>query len=554
MDEGTEPRRWVRFLGALVCVGLCAVAVVAWVRDQSERRLLLEEVDSLTPVPLSAEALHQIEREDDPMRSRIRAVRAVLAQQLDPTWLNELSIEDRREAMRESIGVLQQVRQWADEVRAARPGTWEPALLSGAAAFLEILRDDRNRLAGRADEWEAPLLEAYEYPIGRAEASRYLAFAYVDTWLSMSQEQKTAAMPVLQLAFRDPSTFARLIDPWLRIVHDRDTALQAVPDGSAQWRLMAERLTAQKDWRNLAYARERYRQSVLSERRATFEHASKRWRGGEYRDARVEFAGVLAGLPPGGEWLPLLQMTLDSQPDASSSSSLGQSLRGWLLWTLDLCLLGHCPLEGASMRRLIAMSDALEPPEEAWAWISAGELGRAEQVEERGRRTFTEGWSPYLILKAAALMDREEIDGARDALIRVDDVFTSEAPYLLNRLRLARLEEDDRLIALLGERLAALEEDAGSGGSWRRLESGGWETVLFASVAIETLSIESAAASPSGAVADLWLDEGPAVSAIVGSRLTVDAGLSATSPHRVRVGDATAGFVPGRIQSIPVDG
>lgn len=538
---------WPRLVTALACLALAVLAVGSWLRSRELRRAILLEVEELSPVPLAPDVVQRIRREDDPARAQIRAVRVLVAQQLDPSWLAELSVEERRVAMRESVAVLGRARQLALEVQAARPGSWEAPLLVGAAAFLEILRDDRIHMATRSEEWEAPLLSAYGFAAGRSEAARYLAFAYVETWLSMSQAQKVEALPVLQVAFGNPATFSQLIDPWLRVVHERDLALSAIPDGSNQWRMMMERFTAQKDWRNLAFARRRYRESSLVERTASFEHATRRWQGGEYRDGRVEFAGVLAGLQPGGEWLPLLQMTLDSQPEASSSSSFGATLKGWLLWSLDLCYVGHCPIEGPAMRRLIGFSDSLEPPREAWAWISAGELGIAEQVEKNGRGAFKDGWSPYLIMKAAGMMDRGELVGARDALVRVDDALKGEVPYLVNRLRLAELEDDTRLAGNVQEQLAMLAARSGSADRWRRLESGAWQTDLLSARTSTGIRIQSVGTLASGAVVDVRVNGEPPTSVIVGASATLEVDLEAGA-HRLTVDSVVGGFVPGRVE------
>ena len=535
-DSSSRKARFLigRGLAAAVCLLL---ALASWRllerRESGQEEILDFAMRSATAVP--REDLDRfLAPESDLTRARLRVARGVLEEQLDLRWIGSLPEVERPQAMLDSLQLLLDSRDQAARVLAERPASWEAMLILGATRYVHTLRNSPMRLVSEMEGWELPLLEARSMGPGAGQASRYIAMGYLDVWLSLSREKKDETLPVLRQAMTDLTTFDRLIDTWMRLVHDRRTALSVVPDQPAQWQRLQSIFEARKDWRGYVEARDRWREAYLADTHRQLDEAAERVRGGDVERASHRYRMIVGRLRPSAIQLELLDRVLREAPPGALTSMSGQSLGLWLEWCLELCFLGHCPLEEGLLSRLTVNSGPLQAPRRAFADFVAGDGPKARRAEARSIEAWSEEWGRFQILNAKDLVEAGALERAHDALLRVSAQWQETVPYWQAKARLAEAGSDVASASLAARQLDARSRSRWQAEAWSSPGRHQWHLPLFPSVAGTELVVAIDEAAEQGAVVELEWDGRHLSTVVVGPRTEFRVPLEVTSEiHRL---------------------
>lgn len=487
-------------LVAVLGIGWSAAQYLDWQREQRRLGDLLDRLDAERAIPGLP---RHVRRANDPLEARMRAGRALVAHYLDPTWVYELPEAERLAAWRRSLDGLEEIRAMAAETMAERPTSWEAAMLYGASAYLLERRPDATDSERDLDRWVLPLERSVELIPAYIEPVRYLSVAYVDHWQGLSSDRRRSARTTLARAFRDGTTFAQIIEAWLRLVPDRREALAIVPDEVYAWERLENIFQRNKEWSLYLEVHRRLRLAEARHIRRLLDEAEQRVSGGDYQRGTRGFHHAVSLLEPSIDNIPLLERILGRMPAGPPSRPAEASFRKWLEWTLRLGFLDRSsPLEARHLLRLVGSADAALH-EAALAHLLAADLPAAEQIERRHAEAFEASWGPYLTLKADALLDRDELDGASRSLLLVRAPWRTHPTFLAVRRRLAERLGDAATVADIDATRARLARVHWSGTemSWSddvaRLE-------MLPARAASGLAVEIAEARPDGQPLELW--------------------------------------------------
>ena len=452
-------RRLVAAVAALVLITGAATTWFAWQRSRAD---LDEFLDHSLLSLLRPTLADELAREPDAVKAKLVAARAFVAMQLDPRWILAVAEDDRRGAMRRSIETLEEVRTLAADTLERRPASWEAELLLGAAGYLGAVRDPATRPVARMGEWEPALQRARETAPGNAEATRYLAYAYVGEWGGLSPSQREAATPLLREAFENASTFERLLEPWLDRA-DPEEAMSVVPDAPHAWLRLQERYARQGQWERVADARRRWRALWPADFRQRFNGVKARVEGGDVRRGRDQYRAVASWLKVDGENVGLLQGDAGRRPCRSLYRLHPPGPRS--VARVDTGALLHQPLpfhrarDHAPRSRRGSRAQRRRGLRAARFRRSAGR----ELRERRSEQTWTPDWGRYHVAHAAALTERDDLRGARAALLQVSPEWQENPTYWQVRLAVAEAEGDNEWTNIAQQRLADLSRDAWPG-------------------------------------------------------------------------------------------
>ena len=523
--EGSEDQSsgQARFLiGRGLVVAICLLLALASWRLLARRQSGQEEILDFAMRSGRAVPRDQLDRfltpEPDLTRARLRVARTVLEEQRDLRWISDLPDAERPQARRDSLQLLLDSRDQAALVLAERPASWEAMLIVGATSYVHTLRDSPMRLVSTMEEWERPLLEARSIGPGAGQASRYIAMGYVDVWLSLSGEKKEDALPILRQAMTDLTTFDRLIDTWMRLVHDRQTALSVVPEQPAQWQRLLSIFEARKDWRGYVDARDRWREAYLADTHRQLDEAAERARGGDLQRAGHRYRMIAGRLRPSAFQLELLDRVLREAPPGALTSMSGESLGLWMEWCLELCFLGRCPLEESLLGRLMVNTGPLHAPRRAFAELMAGDGPKARRAEAESIEAWSEEWGQFQILNAKDLVEAGALERAHDALLRVSAEWQETVPYWQAKARLAEAGNDVASASLAARQLDARSRSRWQAEAWSSPSRRQWHLPLFPSMAGTELLVAIDEAPAEGAVVELEWDGRHLSTLVVGPR------------------------------------
>lgn len=518
-SERPSGRTWADpVLRAFLVLLALALAVLAIVRlreleeEQREAALWLEQTGVTQEVAL--------DREPDRQRVRLRAARAAFASELNPARRAGLAPET---AARESAARLAEIARVAGEVLAARPASWDAALLHGASTYLSWAQTRDPRLFTRYRAWEAPLERARELAPGQREPVRFLAMAYLDVWPALSPRKRGIAKELLGEVLRQPEDLGRLLDPWLATAADRREAFSVLPDEPEVWERVESSFVGRGDWEGFRAARSRRDAALLAGLRRDLAEADRLRRAGNVSAARSLYLSVAARARPDARSLSVLEPALTRCPPGPVARETGAKLAPHLAWVLDRCQRARCPIEPDALKRLVRFVRDTTPAEEALAYVFAGDLPEAERLERRAGTQWDESWAPYLVAKAAALAERGRVDEAELALSEVNRSWQQHPLFWQARLQVARAAADPAALKAAEAGLAAFGRSAWPATAWT------WRGNLA--------RLEIVAAAPArGLIVDL--DEVPAPGAVVELRL--DGALLGAFPVRPGPAGGTA--------------
>jgi len=574
-DEGVSERRTHRRFrfAALRTWSLAAVALLLAVGtlfehldSRRERREVAALLDTEPLRWLPSEVADELRRERDPVWRRLRLARALVAAEMDPDFLAEVeSVEGAERGARSSRERLETARRLATEALIRRPGVWQAPMLLGAATYLARSRARDRGLITAYRDWEAPLELAADLAPGKAEPGRFLTVAYLELWPFISEAKRRIVRRRVADAFRDPTFFHRLVEPWLAVEEDRDEAFAPIPPDPAAWRHVQTLLAGQQDWQGYLEARRRWWDALERTREEEVAEAERRLTGGDLSGARELLLRAATRGRPEPAAVPTLVRALGRLPPGPAGR-YADDLRVWLRWCLDLCRVERCPLPASTLDRLAGLAGELEPPEAALVALLAGRLADAERLERRSEELWRPRWSPYLVVKARRLTARGELDAARTALDRVHPGWHDRPLYALARRELEAHAADAG--STEAESRAGLDRHAGPvwpATAWRpvpperiggpahadtdRLE-------LWSAGEQLRLRLELVAVPEGGAVVEVRLDGAPVATRVVRSAegLRVETSASA-GLHQVDLETLAGGRVlPGEVRRLdPAD-
>ncbi len=528
--------------GALAGLALAAVAMA-----QQHALAARQEQMAAWLVAGGATVPRELEYEPDPGRVDLRAARAALAAELDPTRRADLPAagDDGRQGTAASR--LAETAGLAGAGLTARPAAWEAAMVLGAATYLSWSQAHDTRLFTQAPTWERPLEAAMALAPGRTDAARLLAAAYLELWPQLSAAKREREKQLLTSVFADPQVLAGLLAPWLTTAASRAEAFAVIPHDPEAWDTVQQFYSQHADWTGYCAARDRWNQ-VLRESLA-YRLAATAERPGA-PDARERFLAIAAEARPGRSYLSLLTRALESCPPGSVDHRTAERLARQLAWNLDRCRLFECPLPQRPLARLAGFCRDLDPRLDAMAAVVTGDLPRAEVLERTYATAWSEEWAPYRLLKAKMLLAKGHAAAdAQDALVELPHSWLDRPNTWQVKAAIAHAAGDaagETAAAQALTRLAAREWPAAAWdvqGATSRLE-------LLAAGEAPAFIIAVDAAPLLGAAVEVRLDDSVvgAFPVAPGATLTLPAALG-PGLHLLEIESVAGGAVrPGRVR------
>jgi hypothetical protein len=399
-----------------------------------------------------------------------------------------------------------------------RPTMESAAVAVGAANYLLLRRAEDRRLVAQPSLWETPL-ELARVLRQRGDGGRILAVAYLELWPYLSAEKRELARGLLADAFRDQRLFARVIEVWLDIEGDRDSALEVVPDRVTSWTFLERLYGSRRDWEAFAYVVDRKDQAVRREAERTLERAALLRRRGQVGRAREEYVGLLIQLEPTRENALYIERALAQAPATPPLGARRQVyIRGWLEWAVALCRSSGCPLTPQAIARLRGLAD--DVPEPIWAMAALyGERPTGQEREITADRT-SPAWADYNISRARQLAQNGQASAASSTLANVS---AGAGPfYWLARRDVARASGDANGLELAELELARFARDSWPESAWTtgpRVD--GVKRLDFLVARAATRLVTTLEAPQTGAAAEIRLDGARKLLVVVEGRKTV---------------------------------
>lgn len=412
-----------RGLFGLAVVTALVVAIVAatlWRADRRLRAELAHEARELGLVALGLE--RDLRWAADGDRARLVLARALVVGGLGE---GQAARPDAPLAARR----FERAATLGEAVLAARPTSREAATLTGAARYLAWSTVRDPRLVTEHERWEAPLRLARRLGPGDREAARFLAMAYLELWSSLADTKRAEAREIVAVAFEDINTFYQLIDPWIAVAGTGPEGLAPIPEQSAAWVHLADRIAASGRVGDLCRVHERLAEARGGELAARLADARQRLALGEPKDARARFLAALAEVPPDGRFLPELTAALAETPAGPPDPPRAAGLRAWLRFALDQAALGRPVLDERKFETLTRAAGLVLPEPQApdstlalaaESALAASDLAAAERLERLAASLTSSTWSSYWLAKARLLAERADGDGQRRALAALD--------------------------------------------------------------------------------------------------------------------------------------
>ncbi len=449
---------------ALAAGGYTVAAHLHWRSELGRLETLARETGILDRRP---DLLAQLEHEADPTRAALRLARALLADELDQTWIESLPETDRDAERVRGLARLDAAFELGEAVLAERPASWEALMVVGGSNYLRFSR--RRDPSLRQDElWLGPLQAAHELAPTQNEPLRLLAATYLGRWSVLSTEERAQASEILKEAFVDPVSFDLLATSWLRVAPSLAQALSLVPDRPAQWSLLSRYFRRIGDWERHSMATDRYEGALrmLIEERLT--EARMRHRGGDARVAIQRLRWIGATAVPDTKHASQIERAVAALPPGSIREADTPWLEGWLQWTLERYLdRGAHSLSREATRRLSSLSSRLPAPLQAWGLAAGGDREGAARLEPENLAAAGDEWRSYALAKARLLSDD---GGSRDALAllrRMPRPDGDSLHYWHTWWAVAEIAGDADAMETANRRLSRQAADRWSADSWR---------------------------------------------------------------------------------------
>lgn len=482
----------VRFSLATALLLLAAWPLAEHRERQARRDRLLTLGRPLASQPGTVHVLSSLGSEPNPAAAAARLARSLVAETLVP----KAASPEHRDA---DLARLRLAQGLAIDALGREAASWEGLLALGAATYLEGSLAEDNRLFTETRSWELPLLKALALAPGRTEPARFLSLAYLELWQILPPWKREQALGLLRQGLADPSTFDRLIEPWLAVAESTEEALALVPDQPLAWQRLRTLFETRRDWPAFVLAQSRFDRAMshdLERRLAETEQALAR---NDRERARGEVQLLLERMPVDGLFAPLFTRALTSLPPGPVDSSSLPVLSSWFVWALELTEIDRAPFPAGVMGRLSHAVGPTDPAQAALAALASGELADAERLERLAPRLSAPEWAPYWLARARGEAQRGEARRAAAYLAAVSGEAAALPLYWLSKARVAETATDRAAAQAQVDRLAA-REWPGAGWSWRGHAA---RRDLLVAAAGSGLRVEIVGAPQGGAAVDL---------------------------------------------------
>jgi hypothetical protein len=396
-----------------------AVAVEEYSSWQIARRQMIQLAHESGVARQAPEVVQDIAREPDLESVRLRTARALLAHELDRSWMIDLSPPQRAEMERLGLDNLARARDIAARALDKRPSSWQAAMVLGGSTYLSLFRTNDPKVAIEPSRWRNPLELAQRLGPGQQEPLRLLSAAYLSQWPRLTAQERGDVVNVLKTAFSDPETANLLLPRWIQLASSLDQAYEIVPDTAEAWWTLQVIYAAKRDWERYCDARSRWDRALKRKLAVRVERAADLVASGDLAGARLVLQEVLIKLPIEGRHAGLLTRLVEILPPGPVGLAHARKFREWLTWARSRCLLDTCPLPRKTIRRMGGLAEFSRVQQAAEIALMAGDLPQAELYERRWALPRSQAWSNFYLLKAHLLMQRGDIDGARSSLASI---------------------------------------------------------------------------------------------------------------------------------------
>jgi len=490
---------------SLTLVGV-ALALLAGARYGGLRAEQRSEAARLETIgfPLDPRMERELTREPEREGVRLRAARAVLAGEMShAASLSSETPEERQEMLDSSRRLAEAARQ-AGEVLAERPASWEAAMVLGAATYLSRSLARDSTLFTSAADWEAPLQAARRMAPAKREPTRFLAAAYLEIWPALSAPKRELTRELVTQMFQDPEDLRLLLNSWLSAVDGRE-ALAVIPSDPQAWEQVQRFYADRGDWQAFGHSRQRWNRALWSHLHERLAEADARLARGDLRIARLLYLEVAGQVRPDARYRGLLEAALTRCPPGPVGAQTAETLTPRLDWAVERCLLAECPLPPAALKRLAHLAGNQSPPQEALAFLVAGDLRKALSLERRTESLWSEPWAPYLVAKARVMTERRRLAEAQEALDLVHLSWWQRPLYWLARRDLAHATGRQGEAAKAEEKLRGFARRGWAGTDWS-WHQGRARLEILTDGPAHGIEVDFAEVPPAGAVVELRLD------------------------------------------------
>ncbi len=536
-------------------LGLLALALLLAATAYShreQRRNIGEELQrdaaSTGAATRHPELATDLAREPSAVEARLLLARAILADELDPSWVGRLPPGERQQERKRSIERLELARRLATDAMAHQPASWEAAMILGGSRYLEGRRKDDANIYYDKKPWLDPLEASERLGPGQLEPLRFRAAATLDSWFSLTPAGRRDAEDLLRRAFQNPDTFDLLAASWLAAAPSPEVAYSLVPDQAEAWKTVETIYARERDWAKYEMARRRWFDALHDQLKRDLAKGEEALATGRNELARATMMSIVHQAPPDQRFATIIDLALKEAPPGLANSSDVKAFKGWLDWTLDQCQIRDCPLSESVIGRLAAGVDDLSIPEAAFAALAAGNLPRAERLERRAQSLWGEGWNAYWIFKAETAARQGEMGTAHEALQQVDPSLQSSPTYRRATLILREAEHHD------AGRAAALGDIAAQ--AWNpidwRFKAGRPSLTLVTGSGAQQIEISIASAPRNSLVSFVWDGQEVAARPVHSKEtVTLTVAVDRYELHRLEIRPLAGGnVVPGAVQLV----
>jgi hypothetical protein len=488
---------------ATLLIALSFAEYQAWREAVDQALRTLTEMELSTGSPRLRDDLAS---ERDPVRTRLRLARALLADELDVARLARTPLDARESVRARGVKRLQAVEDLAVEALSRRPSSWQAAMLLGGARHLRLLRGRDARLATEENSWRVPLDLARRLAPSHAEPTRLLAAVELGNWSRMSHDRRQGTVDLLETAFEDNTSFELLIERWLVVAPSFNTALSIVPPRPRPWDRIRRIYASRRDWDRYVRAHGHYKDALFEDLDRRLDEARIQITSGKEMVGSAQLKRVARDLPRERRFLHLLDRFVELLENTPRPlHPRGETLSRWLDWLIDQCLLEECPRSPTTMARLVTLGGDLRFDQVAAVALLAEDWDLARLYESRAESTADSSWAPYKLLQARRLTDAGDLNGARVALDAVHLDWRETPLYALARLSLASAARDEQRQAEWQRRVARLQQPLRPGSEWTRSDDT-WRLVFLSRLDSSGLEIAIDGARPAGSPVAVTLD------------------------------------------------
>jgi len=399
----------------LALAAACGLASTVHYRGLSAESRRLESLLVETGLAHRSPAVaRSVRREPDPGWGAVLLARALLAEELDRSWIAELAQPEREAELERSPARVATAYREAARVLVERPANWQAAMTTGGAAYLS----ERRGIGGDGSRpWEPALALAHRLGPQRLEPARMFAAALIGHWSSLGETQRAEALPILAAALRDEVSLELLLGPWLRVAPGLEAAFAVLPDVPNSWHRLQRHFERLQDWERYAAARRRWYPAQHRELERRVADGERRLRTGDSAGGRNALLRAAAAAPVETGFAELFSRAVRlAPPDWRGRRDL-HHFHEWLGWSLALDSWGHCPLPGDVLARLVRELQP-RPDTAALAELAAGNLGAARALARRaGGDPAEPAWAAFRIREALVLHERGQAEEARAVLL-----------------------------------------------------------------------------------------------------------------------------------------